>query len=150
MKLRFLVALSALLLLSGCAGETADDVGIPAQITAIWAEEPSSGWESTPEEVGECAAFVRFTTDTAVESVTLSALTAEVREDGGLAYTLGETLYAAPALSPETPLTAALCFVGVLPEYGLCYRELDGTEHCLALFVSGEDGSLLWEEISLS
>ena len=51
---------------------------------------------------------------------------------------------------PEHPISAKLSFIGSIPNNGICYTELDGTEKYYALSQSGMDGSYELEEITIS
>ena len=125
------------------------DRAVPAQLTADWTEDAvSDTWDSTPAEAGDGAAAVAFTSDSTVKNFAILSLTTDLAEDGTAAYTLGETLYAIAELPQNTPITASLVFMGVLPDLAVRYQDTDGTERCCTLTVSGEDGSLLLTDIT--
>ena len=125
------------------------DRAVPAQLTADWTEDAvSDTWDSTPAEAGDGAAAVAFTSDSTVKNFAILSLTTDLAEDGTAAYTLGETLYAIAELPQNTPITASLVFMGVLPDLAVRYQDTDGAERCLTLTVSGEDGSLLLTDIT--
>ena len=125
------------------------DRAIPAQLTANWSEDAvSDTWDTVPEEVGDGAAAVTFTADSTVKNFEILSLTTDLAEDGTASYTLGAPLYAIAALPQNTPITASLVFIGVLPDLAVRYQDTDGTERCFTLTVSGEDGSLLMTDIS--
>ena len=125
------------------------DRAIPAQVTADWTEDAvSDAWDTVPAAREDGAAGVAFTSDSTVKDFRVLAMETRLAEDGTPSYTLGEPLYAAAELPQGTVLVAELAFMGVLPDRALCYRDTDGTERCFALLVSGEDGSLLMQDIS--
>ena len=122
---------------------------IPAQLTADWTEDVvSDTWDTAPEEVDDGAAAVTFTADSTVRSFEILSLTTDLAEDGTPSYTLGAPLYAIAELPQNTPITASLVFMGVLPNLAVRYQDTDGAERCLTLTVSGEDGSLLLTDIT--
>ena len=125
------------------------DRAIPAQLTADWTEDAvSDTWDTAPEEVGDGAAAVTFTADSTVRDFEILSLTTDLAEDGTPSYTLGDPLYAVSELPQNTPITASLVFMGVLPDLAVRYQDTDGAQRCLTLTVSGEDGSLLLTDIT--
>ena len=59
-----------------------------------------------------------------------------------------DSLYAVRELPQNTPITASLVFMGILPDLAVRYQDTDGAERCLTLTVGGEDGSLLLTDIT--
>lgn len=126
-----------------------DDQAIPAQLTADWSEGAvSDSWDTVPAETGNGAAAVTFTSDSTVKNFEILSLTTDLAQDGTASYTLGDVLYAMAELPQESPVTAELVFIGVLPNLAVRCQETDGTERCFTLTVSGEDGSLLLTDIT--
>ena len=122
---------------------------IPAQLTADWTEDAvSDTWDTAPEAPGDGAAAVTFTSDSTVKNFEILSLTTDLAEDGTPSYTLGDPLYAVRELPQNTPITASLVFMGILPDLAVRYQDTDGAERCLTLTVSGEDGSLLLTDIT--
>ena len=119
---------------------------IPAQLTADWTED--AVWDTAPEAPGDGAAAVTFTADSTVKNFEILSLTTDLAEDGTPSYTLGDPLYAVRELPQNTPITASLVFMGILPDLAVRYQDTDGAERCLTLTVSGEDGSLLLTDIT--
>ncbi len=125
------------------------DRAIPAQLTADWTEDAvSDTWDTAPEAPGDGAAAVTFTADSTVRNFEILSLTTDLAEDGTPSYTLGGPLYAVRELPQNTPITASLVFMGILPDLAVRYQDTDGAERCLTLTVSGEDGSLLLTDIT--
>ena len=125
------------------------DRAIPAQLTADWTEDAvSDTWDTAPEAPGDGAAAVTFTSDSTVKNFEILSLTTDLAEDGTPSYTLGDPLYAVRELPQNTPITASLVFMGILPDLAVRYQDTDGAERCLTLTVSGEDGSLLLTDIT--
>lgn len=167
-----LCAVTTLALLTGCVKTTAAPGGsssdasgsasgpittlpdpdakpIPAQLTADWTEAAvSDTWDTAPAAPGDGAAAVTFTADSTVKSFEILSLTTDLAEDGTPSYTLGAPLYAISELPQNTPITASLVFMGVLPNLAVRYQDTDGAQRCLTLTVSGEDGSLLLTDIT--
>ena len=122
---------------------------IPAQLTADWTEDAvSDTWDTAPEAPGDGAAAVTFTSDSTVKNFEILSLTTDLAEDGTPSYTLGAPLYAVRELPQNTPITASLVFMGILPDLAVRYQDTDGTERCCTLTVSGEDGALLLTDIT--
>ena len=50
---------------------------------------------------------------------------------------------------PECPLAVTAPFYGSIPNWGISYRDADGSTHNLSVSISGMDGSVLLDEIKI-
>lgn len=71
-----------------------------------------------------------------------------VNDDGKPLYAVDEKLYF-ERIDKDEEVILLVTFYGDMPEYGLVVTDPDGTEHALAIWVSGMDGTLSFEEIAL-
>ncbi len=105
-------------------------------------------WARTVEmQADEDAVTVVFFTDSPVTDFTILALQLEdVDEDGTAVYKTEERLNAGE-LTPEEPIAVDLSFYGDMPNNAISYVDQDGATRCLAVEISGMDGSLNLFEI---
>lgn len=67
----------------------------------------------------------------------------ELVEEG---FAVGETLCAAPELSPDCPLVTGVTFWGDMTTYGLLCTDAAGQQRLFAAYISGRNGMLVLEE----
>ena len=71
-----------------------------------------------------------------------------VNDDGRPLYSADEKIYF-ESIAKDEEVIMLVTFFGDMPEYGLTFTDPDGEEHAFAIWVSGMDGSLSFEEIAL-
>lgn len=137
---------AAMLVLAGCAGEKPE----PAVVTVEMAD--MNAIADTPHdecsiEGGSPRTDIVFRTSTEVMDFTvLGLIINEVRADGTLDAST-RTLYTQEHLTPDAPLVVHLTFYGDLPTYGVSYTDTDGQTVYKTLEISGEDGSLVLNDL---
>ncbi len=122
----------------------------PARLSAAWAEDVLSDYEKYDEYIADDASgseAVVFYTDKEITDFKVLALTFEdADEDGNITFS-AKTLYKQKELTPECPLAVTAPFYGSIPNWGISYRDADGSTHNLSVSISGMDGSVLLDEI---
>ena len=125
----------------------------PARISAAWAEDELLDHEAYDRYAGEDASdaeTVVFCTDKEITNFKVLELSLESADEEGNITFSAKSLYKQKELTPECPLLVTMPFYGSIPNWGIAYTDIDGTRHTLSVSVSGMDGSLLLEEISVS
>ena len=126
-------------------------------LTVPWDYAIRASWMDEVEDPGEYdeailsedepVAKILITADRAVTDVCISSVViTDVKEDGGFDFDMTEK-YRQEKLDAARPLAVQLTFHGDLPEYAVSYKDADGKEMTMLLYVSGYDGSLILEEI---
>ena len=77
-----------------------------------------------------------------VQDLQVLRLEFEGVDDAGKLRFKTHTLHSRPSLMPEQPLLLGMNFFESMPQYGIAYREADGTQRQFAIQESGMDGSL--------
>lgn len=125
---------------------------IPARLNAAWAEDVLSDYEKYDEYIADDASgseTVVFYTDKEITDFkVLELIFEDADEDGNITFSAG-TLYKQKELMPECPLAVTAPFYGSIPNWGISYRDADGSTHNLSVSISGMDGSVLLDEIKI-
>lgn len=137
---------------------------IPARVNAAWAKDVLTVYDKYDEYYADAALdaalgadmettveaeAVAFFTDREVTGFKVMALEFEEADENGNIVFSAETLYRQKRLMPERPLVVTAPFYGTIPGWGISYRDADGRTRSFAVTVSGEDGSVLLEEITI-
>lgn len=131
-----------LLSLCGCGGKTEEAVGdAGSPIAAAFAETETAVDHAYFPADTEDACYVIFT---ARDSLTAPRLHALEVTNGG--YIIGEQLCGWEAMEIGQTLLAPLTFYGDMTAYGLVFTDSNGSYRSFAVYISGEDGSLILQE----
>ncbi len=102
----------------------------------------NTGKSSNPTEV-------LFFTRRNLKDFRILALTYVDEGTGGVPVFEAKEVFKTARFYPEHPISAKLSFIGSIPNNGIAYTEVDGTEKYYSLSQSGEDGSYVLEEIKV-
>lgn len=125
----------------------------PAKLSAAWAEDELSDYAEYDTYVAEDASgaeTVVFCTDKEITNFKVLELSLENADEEGNITFAAKTLYKQKELTPEGPLLVTMPIYGSIPNWGIAYTDRDGKQHTMSVSVSGKDGSLLLEDISVS
>ena len=149
MKKKLSLILAAVLVLTGCGAEEKPE---PASVIVEMAD--MNAIADTPHdecsiEGAEPRTSIVFRTSTEIMDFTvLGLIINEVGEDGTLDAAVRK-LYTQEHLTPDSPLVVHLTFYGDLPTYGISYVDTDGETVYKTVEISGEDGSLILNDLVL-
>lgn len=123
--------------LSGTDGDTGNigPENDPSQVSVAWEDETASQ--------------VRFSTEKTVRDFKVLGLTFLEGDDSERIAFAAEELCAVDALTPEEPLVQELLFGGAIPNCGFSYVDEAGTVRAFTVEVSGMDGSLLIQPLTV-
>ncbi|MBR4888919.1 MAG: hypothetical protein IKU17_07230 [Clostridia bacterium] len=92
-------------------------------------------------DTGEYSVLIAF-----YPKETLREFTFFSMELGGDEMTVNEMLFRLDVLTPEIPFVASVSFPGDMTTYGVSYKDADGVLHKYTAYISGRNGSLVFEE----
>ena len=123
--------------LSGTDGDTGNigSENDPSQVSVAWED--------------EAASQVRFSAEKTVRDFKVLGLTFLEGDDCERIAFAAEELCAVDALTPEEPLVQELLFGGAIPNCGFSYVDEAGTVRAFTVEVSGMDGSLLIQPLTV-
>ena len=94
-------------------------------------------------DTGEYSVLIAF-----YPKETLREFTFVSMELSGDEMTVNEMLFSLDVLTPEIPFVASVSFPGDMTTYGVSYKDADGVLHKYTAYISGRNGSLVFEEQS--
>lgn len=118
------------------------------QVSVQWAEGDLTDCEEFIANTSEEKVRVMFTANRSAKDFKLLSLTIEEVNEKGEATYAAEELYSMEELTPMRPLAAEIVFYGDIPNCGISYIDENGVTRNYTVEISGEDGSVLLNELT--
>lgn len=121
----------------------------PAEFKARYADEVNDVFLRSREftaDSSEYAVRILFSTDRPVRDFKLYNL--ELDPDSEEVAFKAAEFYTLDDMVPDESVVITMTFAGDIPNYGVSYVDTDGTEKIFSISQSGEDGSIVLDEIN--
>ena len=141
MKRGMIMLMLLLLCLCGCS-ERVPEADLERPVKAVYAEADSPAAHTAIWEDCEYTCYILFTAADNLTDVRLSML--DIMDAPTIR--LGEVFYSAAEMEYGETLLAGVVYYGDLTTYAITFVDSSGAERTFSCFMSGKDGSLIFEE----